>query len=145
MDKPIKNILIKAGVWNMRSSLANFYVFTRVFQKKTLFFYVGIFRENMHTLWRYFQILILYVSQYIFCKFQHKFLEKTLAEVLFWHLHRVLFFTLNKNWKFSIENFFIKCNQIGRFLRIWSYLLKKPLMEIFIFCAVSKQPIRNFL
>ena len=76
MDKPVKNILIEAGVWNIKSSLANFYVFTRVFQKKTLFIFVGIFRENMHTLWRYFQILILHVSQYLFFKFQHKFMEK---------------------------------------------------------------------
>ena len=33
--------------------------------------------------------------------------------------------------KFSIKDFFSKC-----YLRIWSHLLKKSLMEIFIFCAV---------
>ena len=27
--------------------------------------------------------------------------------------------------KFSIKDFFSKCDQIRRFLRIWSYLLKK--------------------
>ena len=37
---------------------------------------------------------------------------------------------------FFIKNFFSKCDQIRRKLRIWSYLLKKPLMEKFIFCAV---------
>ena len=39
--------------------------------------------------------------------------------------------------KFSIKNFFCKCDQVRRKLRIWSHLLKKSLMENFIFCAVS--------
>ena len=38
--------------------------------------------------------------------------------------------------KFSIKDFFGKCDQISRFLRIWSHLLKKYLMGSFIFCAV---------
>ena len=38
--------------------------------------------------------------------------------------------------KFSIEGFFSKCGQIRSFLRIWSHLLKKSLMENYIFCAV---------
>ena len=38
--------------------------------------------------------------------------------------------------KFSIKDFFSKCDQIRSFLRIWSPLLKKSLMENFIFCAV---------
>ena len=37
---------------------------------------------------------------------------------------------------FSIKNFFSKCDQIRGFLRIWSHLLKKYLMENFIFYAV---------
>ena len=37
--------------------------------------------------------------------------------------------------KFSIKDFFSKCG-FSRFLRIWSHLLKKSLMENFIFCAV---------
>ena len=40
--------------------------------------------------------------------------------------------------KFSIKNFFSKCDQIRSFLRNWSYLLKKSLMENFIFWAVSE-------
>ena len=39
--------------------------------------------------------------------------------------------------KFSIKDFFSKCDQMRRKLRIWPYLLKKSLMEDFIFCAVS--------
>ena len=39
--------------------------------------------------------------------------------------------------KFSIKDFFKKCDQIRRKLRIWSHLLKKTLMENVIFCAVK--------
>ena len=50
-------------------------------------------------------------------------------------------FRVPQNWnntalKFSIKDFFGKCDQIRRILRIWSHLLKKSLMENFIFCAV---------
>ena len=38
--------------------------------------------------------------------------------------------------KFSIKDFFRKCNPIRRKLRIWSHLLKKSLMENLIFCVV---------
>ena len=34
---------------------------------------------------------------------------------------------------FSIKDFFSKCDQIRSFLRIWLHLLKKSLMENFIF------------
>ena len=35
--------------------------------------------------------------------------------------------------KSSIKDFLSKCDQIRSFLRIWSHLLKKALMENFIF------------
>ena len=38
--------------------------------------------------------------------------------------------------KFSIKDFFSKCDQIRWKLRIWSHLLKKSLMQNFIFGAV---------
>ena len=41
-------------------------------------------------------------------------------------------FTAQK-MQFSIKDFFSKYDQIRRKLRIWSYLLKKCLMENFIF------------
>ena len=41
----------------------------------------------------------------------------------------------NEFIKFSIKYFFSKCGQIRKKLRIWSNLLKKSLMENFIFCA----------
>ena len=39
--------------------------------------------------------------------------------------------------KFSIKDFFSKCDQIHSFLRVWSHLMKKSLMENFIFCTVK--------
>ena len=39
---------------------------------------------------------------------------------------------------FPIKYFFSKCDQIRGKLLIWSHLLKKSLMENFIFCAVQK-------
>ena len=44
-------------------------------------------------------------------------------------------FTAQK-MKFSITDFFSKCEQIRSFLQIWSHLLMKSLMDNFIFCAV---------
>ena len=40
--------------------------------------------------------------------------------------------------KFSIKHFFSKYDQIRSFLRIWSHLLKKSLMENFIFYALQE-------
>ena len=42
-----------------------------------------------------------------------------------------------RKMKFSIKDFFSKCDQIRRNLRIWSHLLKRSLMENFIFSAVD--------
>ena len=39
--------------------------------------------------------------------------------------------------KFSIKDFFNKCDQIRSFLRIWSHLRKKSLIENFFLCAVA--------
>ena len=44
-------------------------------------------------------------------------------------------FTVQKI-KFSIKDFFSKCDQTRKKLRIWSHLLKKSLMGKSIFCAV---------
>ena len=47
--------------------------------------------------------------------------------------------------KFSIKDFFCKCDQIRSFLRIWSHLLKKSSMESFIFRAVEVAQTRGTL
>ena len=52
--------------------------------------------------------------------------------------------TLHKKMKFSIEDFFSKCDQIRSFLQIWLHLLKKSFMENFIFCAVQYNFIRKW-
>ena len=44
--------------------------------------------------------------------------------------------SLHKKMKFSIKDFFSKCDQIRSFMRVWSHLIKKSLMENFILCAV---------
>ena len=46
--------------------------------------------------------------------------------------------------KFSIKDFFSKCDQIHSFLRIWSHLLKTSLIENFIFFAVIAIEPHNF-
>ena len=55
-----------------------------------------------------------YVVGCLLCKFQHR---NTIAQKM----------------KFSIKDFFSKCDQIRSIPRIWSHLLKKSLMENFIF------------
>ena len=49
--------------------------------------------------------------------------------------------------KFSIKDFFSKCEQIPSFLRTWSHLLEKSFMENFIFCAECDKhaPANEFL
>ena len=42
-------------------------------------------------------------------------------------------FVTTQKMKFSIKDFFSECEQIQSLLRIWSHLLKKSLIENFIF------------
>ena len=53
--------------------------------------------------------------------------------------------TLQKKMKFSIEDFFSKCDQIRRNLWIWSHLLKKSLKENFIFCTMSSTKLNQLI
>ena len=46
------------------------------------------------------------------------------------------FSATTQKMEFSIKNVFDQCDQMRNFLRIWSHLLKKPLMENFIFWAI---------
>ena len=57
-------------------------------------------------------------------------------------------FDTAQKMKFFIKDFFSKCDQIRRKLKIWSHLLKKSLMGNFIFCSmwlVSRGTERNAL
>ena len=49
-------------------------------------------------------------------------------------IYALLICNIAQKVKFSIKDFFSKCDQI---LWIWSHLLKKFLMENFIFCTVK--------
>ena len=62
-----------------------------------------------------------------------------LVSVCSWHpkIDTIYAWITAQKMKFSIKDFFSKCDQIRRKLRIWSHLLKKSLIENFIFCAVS--------
>ena len=50
--------------------------------------------------------------------------------------HKRRFGITAQKMKLSIKDFFGKCDQIRRELRIWSHLLKKSLTENFTFCTV---------
>ena len=59
--------------------------------------------------------------------------------VFYWFFFQscyVLYAVTAQKMKFSINDFFSKCDQICKKLRICSHFLKKSLMESFIFCAV---------
>ena len=47
-------------------------------------------------------------------------------------------FALHKKMKFFIKDFFSKCNQIRSLMRIRSHLLKKSIMENFLFCRLKE-------
>ena len=77
-----------------------------------------------------------------------KTVSRTIFETLWGKLKNLLgmklktgvlycFFHSAQKMKFSFKDFFSKCDQFRCFLRIWSNLLKKSLMENFIFCPVS--------
>ena len=58
------------------------------------------------------------------------------ANVRIFLIAKFCHFLTAQKMKFSIKDFFRKYDQIRSFLRIWSHLLKKSLMENFVFCAV---------
>ena len=61
-------------------------------------------------------------------------------------IHRTLTFFwyhYTKKLKFSIKDFFSKCDQIRSFLRIWLHLLKKSFMENLIFYVVYDEYIET--
>ena len=61
--------------------------------------------------------------------------KKVTLKMIFTECNRNISNTAQK-MKFFIKDFFSKCGQIRKKLRIWSHLLKKFLMENSSFCAV---------
>ena len=65
--------------------------------------------------------------------------EFTLYSYMSWSaIHPLTLMNTAQKMKFSIKDFFSTCDKIRRFLWIWSHLLKKSLMENFIFCVVEE-------
>ena len=62
-------------------------------------------------------------------------LEIIRSPIIFWCFQRGQ--NTAQKMKFSIKDFCSKCDLIRRKLRIWSHLLRKSLIENFIFCAVE--------
>ena len=110
-----------------------------------------IFHSRYFFLWiftKYFKIPILYniwvKSWEIICSVREMMMmvmmiiiDKELLLFNGWPKKYVkpFFQSGHKKIKFSIKDFFSKSHQIRIFLRLWSDLLKKSLMESFIFCA----------
>ena len=72
----------------------------------------------------------------IICGLKNCALQINLTNCTNLTLHITLIYTTQK-LKFSFKDFLSKCDQIRRKLRIWSHLLRKSLMENFIFHAVT--------
>ena len=71
-----------------------------------------------------------HITSIMFIKMQYKSVNnvmKSWAEILY---------NITQQMKFSIKDFFSKFDQILRKLWVWSHLLKKSLMENFIFSVV---------
>ena len=85
-----------------------------------------------------------YTSLYTLVKLQLVLsVGKQLIFVLYTRKHKYVMFSkpqviTAQKMKFSIIDFFSKCDQIRSFMQIWSHLLKKSLIENFIFYEVYK-------
>ena len=80
------------------------------------------------------------INEFCYCsKYCHSFIEVTVIDEF---KHSILM-KFMQSLEISVrsskyeKDFFSKCDQIHRNLRIWLHLLKKSLMENFIFCAVT--------
>ena len=72
-------------------------------------------------------------------------MEKSIFKSIFAHLKAIIL-TLPRppppppskktKLKFSIKNFLSKCDPVSQETTYWTHLLKKSLMENFIFCAM---------
>ena len=81
------------------------------------------------------------INEFCYCsKYCHSFIEVTVIDEF---KHSILM-KFMQSLEISVrsskyeKDFFSKCDQIHRNLRIWLHLLKKSLMQNFIFCTVKK-------
>ena len=121
----------------------------RTYQKYVHYWHLNLYKQNCMRVpltlcyWKTAAIFICYVVFYVVLSFQDQLLTIEKSSMIkkgsFRRFHPEIFSkTLRKKMKFSNKDFFRRCDQIRSFLRIWPHLLKKALMEIFIFlCSES--------
>ena len=78
-------------------------------------------------------ILVLHYKETNDCKIFHSSAKLLDIDEAFKSMHQSIMVKNCTKMKFSIMEFFSKCNQIRSFLLIWQHLLKKSLMENFVF------------
>ena len=105
--------------------------------KNSIFNWVSKFNPSSTNSYFIAIVKVLFLTHYLLEK---HFKEGYIFSVFFWN-HKILHPLLGHyghctKMNFSIKDFFSKCDQIRSVLWIWSHLLKKFLMENFIFCAV---------
>ena len=97
---------------------------------------------NLHSSWNHHQLNVfrrINANQFakICLTLDAEFSGKSYFCNFLEHLEREIYQNSNINsYTFSIKNFLSKCDQICSFLQIWSHLLKKFVMENFIFCVI---------
>ena len=87
-------------------------------------------------------LIVISLNLEILALFENKILNVKFIDMYFWRICLYFFSTLfctftAQKMKFSITDFFSKCDQICRELRIWSHLQEKSALKNFIFCVVS--------
>ena len=89
--------------------------------------------------WVFFKFFELYKWYQIAQRITNTFYSTLFLQVFLWIKNCVVFHSSKtaQKMEFSMKDFFSKCDQIRRILRILSHLLKKIIMENFIFCAVK--------
>ena len=103
--------------------------YTRIFTLYLPLLLVGIFQSRLDLV--FFLYLKIWLTWSIHILWKMVFGDL----VSYWP---TTFITVQKV-KFLIKDVFSKCDEIRRKLRIWSYILKKSLIENFIFCQCISQ------
>ena len=105
-----------------------------------------LFEDEPVVWWRHLQpsvfsmVLLLFCGNILsspFCQGRCVYFKTPTAAICYIKGTGFTLRTTVQKMKFSIKDFFSKCDQIRRKLRIWSHLLKKFLMQNFIFCAAN--------
>ena len=100
-----------------------------------IFLQVQLQGQYFRRCWYFSSFCLFAVCQFLMPQWSVKFYINILFLQLSWFKDASTL--IAQIMTFSIRDFFSKCDQIRRKIRNWSHLLKKSLMENFIFCAVS--------